>query len=205
MIAIARQLSQFKAMKWFHSSRGLFGVLFLTAVLGCQKQSIEVTPASTAQTSAPTHATAPTTAAGPTYHLDHAQPRLRTMKLWLGTNAVTAEVALSLVEISTGMMFREAMAEEDGMLFVFGQPHQTGFYMKNTKVPLSVAYIDPEGMILEINDLEPLNEEPVMAKSSNVLYVLEMNQGWFDRHKVGVGAAIATERGTLQDVFFPKQ
>ena len=178
----------------------------LALAAGCQKQSIGT--AHSAPSAQPTNAAAPTVpskSAKPSLHLDRAQTRLRTMKLWLGTNAVTAEVALRPVEIATGMMFRKSMAEDEGMLFVFGRPHQTGFYMKNTTVPLSVAYIDPEGVILEIHDLEPLEEEPVVARSSNVLYVLEMNRGWFERHDVGQGAAIATERGTLKDVFYPNR
>lgn len=187
-------------MKWLPVCRRLWPVLLLTCVVACQKQKSggAISQASDSPTNVSASASRP-------LHLDHAQPRLRTMQLWVGTNAVTAEVALSRVEVATGMMFRESMGENEGMLFVFGAPHQTGFYMKNTTVPLSVAYIDPEGVILEINDLEPLNEEPVVAQSSNVLYVLEMNRGWFKRHGVGVGAAVATERGTLKDVFFPNR
>src|SRR5687767_7081008 len=106
-------------------------------------------------------------------HLNHAQPKLRTMKLWLGPKELTAELAISRVEIETGMMFREKMEEHEGMLFIFGQPHRTSFYMKNTFVPLSCAYVDSEGVILEIHDLKPLDETPVEAGSDLVQYVLE--------------------------------
>src|SRR5688572_4967744 len=112
-------------------------------------------------------------------HLNHAQPKLQTMKLWLGPKEVVAESALTRVQIETGMMFRKEMGQDEGMLFVFSQPHRTSFYMKNTYIPLSCAYVDSEGAIAEIHDLQPKNETPVPAKSDNIQYVLEMNRGWF--------------------------
>jgi uncharacterized membrane protein (UPF0127 family) len=87
------------------------------------------------------------------------------------------------------------------MLFVFGRPHRTSFYMKNTTVPLSCAYIDTEGTILEIHDMKPLDETPIEAKSENILYVLEVKQGWFQRHNIGVGTVLRTERGSLPQTY----
>lgn len=135
-------------------------------------------------------------------HLDHAQPKLRTMKLWLGPKELNAELAITETEIATGMMFRDKMEENEGMLFIFGRPHRTSFYMKNTYVPLSCAYIDAQGAILEIHDLKPLDEKPVYAKSEQVQYVLEVKQGWFERNGVAVGTVIRTEHGSLADTFF---
>src|SRR5688572_27982738 len=77
------------------------------------------------------------------------QPKLPTVKLWVGTNQVTAEIASTHQQIQTGMMFRTNMADLEGMIFVFPQPTQVAFYMRNTLIPLSCAYIDPEGTILE--------------------------------------------------------
>jgi uncharacterized membrane protein (UPF0127 family) len=139
------------------------------------------------------------------YFLDHAQPKLRTMKLWVGTEEITAELALTATQIATGMMFRETMAEDEGMLFVFGTPHRTSFYMKNTKIPLSGAYIDTNGVIAEIVNLKPLDETPVEAASDNIQYVLEVNQGWFQRHNIGAGTVIRSERGSLPDTFFRRR
>jgi uncharacterized membrane protein (UPF0127 family) len=119
----------------------------------------------------------------------------------LGNQEITAEVALTLTEIATGMMFRTNLADNEGMLFVFNVPHRAAFYMKNTYLPLSAAYIDPEGIILEIHDLQPLDETPVEARSDQVQYVLEMRQGWFDRHGIGPGALVRTELGSLREVF----
>jgi uncharacterized membrane protein (UPF0127 family) len=102
-------------------------------------------------------------------------------------------------------MFRETMAEDEGMLFVFGTPHRTSFYMKNTKIPLSGAYIDTNGVIAEIVNLKPLDETPVEAASDNIQYVLEVNQGWFQRHNIGAGTVIRSERGSLPDTFFRRR
>lgn len=135
-------------------------------------------------------------------HLDHAQPKLITVKLYLADKTVNAEVAKTVTEIATGMMFRESMAENDGMLFVFGRPHKTSFYMKNTIVPLSGAYIDTEGKILEIHEMEPHNLESIPSSSDKIQFVLEMNQGWFKKNGIKVGTRIVTERGSLMKTFF---
>ncbi len=127
------------------------------------------------------------------------------MKLWLGPKELAAEIARTETEIATGMMFREEMGENEAMLFVFAAPHRTSFYMKNTKVPLSCAYIDGEGTILEIYDLEPLDLKPRYSKSDRVRYVLEVPQGWFKRNNIGEGALVRTERGSLQETFFGKR
>lgn len=149
----------------------------------------------------PERAAAPETQSRGTLHLDHALPKLPTIKLWLGDQEITAEVALTVTEIATGMMFRTNLAENEGMLFVFGAPHRAAFYMKNTSLPLSAAYIDPEGIILEIHDLQPLDETPVEAQTDQVQYVLEVRQGWFERHRIGPGALVRTELGSLSEVF----
>src|SRR5262249_5793958 len=95
--------------------------------------------------------------------LDHAQPKLPTLKLWLGAHELSAEAALTEIQQATGMMYRKEMGENEAMLFAFGRAHQAAFYMKNTYVPLSGAYIDSEGTILEIHDMKPLDETPIVA------------------------------------------
>ncbi len=130
-----------------------------------------------------------------------AQPKLKTMKLFVGAEEVTAELAMNQIQIATGMMFRTEMAENEGMLFIFARPHRPAFYMKNTKVPLNIAYLDEEGTILELHELQPLNETPVEAASERVQFVLEMNKGWFHRHNVAVGSLIRCEYGKLKDTF----
>jgi hypothetical protein len=153
---------------------------------------------------APVNASSAASAAPPTAPGEptQAQPRLQTLKLWLGPEEIVAELALTGLQMQTGMMFRTNMAENTAMLFVFPQAHQAQFWMKNTFVPLSAAYIDPEGVILEIHPLEPHNTNSVVAGSDHVQYVLETPQGWFDRHNIHTGAVVRTELGSLRQTFF---
>ncbi len=134
-------------------------------------------------------------------HLLHAQPRLPTIRVWLGDQELIAEIARQPVEIATGMMFRTNMLENEAMLFVFPDAEPRSFYMRNCVVPLSAAYISPDGEILEIIQLQPHDETGVESKSNNVQFVLEVPQGWFKRHNVLVGAIVRTERGSLLESF----
>ncbi len=134
-----------------------------------------------------------------------AQSKLQTMKLWLGAEEMLAELALTAEQVQTGMMFRTNLAENAGMLFVFSVPHRASFWMKNCPLPLSAAYIDPEGIILEIHDLQPHNTNSVVASSEQVQFVLETNQGWFGRHHVTPGMVVRTEHGPLMETFFRRR
>jgi uncharacterized membrane protein (UPF0127 family) len=146
------------------------------------------------------HAGAPEITKFPPY-LTNAQPRLQTMKLYLAMQELTAELALKPTEIYTGMMWRTNMPEGDGMLFVFADATPRSFYMKNTYVPLSIAYIDTEGVIQEIHDLQPRDETPVPSKADNIQFVLEVPQGWFKRHNVSPGTVVRSEYGELKKTF----
>jgi len=137
--------------------------------------------------------------------LNHAQPRLPTLRLFLGGQILVTEVARTPQQVATGMMFREGLDENEAMLFVFARPQQTSFYMRNTRVPLSCAYLDAAGTILEIHDLQPLNETPVEAATDQVQFVLETRQGWFKRHQIGVGAVLRGEGRSLSDACFPSR
>lgn len=130
-----------------------------------------------------------------------AQERLPTVRLWLGPAEVNAEMALTANQVRTGLMFRTNLPEDDGMIFVFPQPMQASFWMKNCTVPLTCAYIAPDGAILELHNLEPHNTNAVVADSHDVQYVLEVNRDWFQRHGVKVGTYVRTEHGTLQETF----
>ena len=99
---------------------------------------------------------------------------------------LTVELAVTPAERSRGLMFRESLAEERGMLFVPGGETRTGFWMKDTKIPLSIAFIASDGMILETQDMEPLSEE-LHTPARAYRYALEVNQGWFERHGLGAG------------------
>lgn len=131
-----------------------------------------------------------------------AQSRLATIKLWIGQEEMVTEMALTGLQEQTGMMFRTSMEENEGMLFVFPEPTRASFWMKNTVLPLSAAYISPGGAILEIHDLQPQDTNAVIAATDNVQFVLETKQGWFKRHNIKEGMTISTEKGALHKVFF---
>ena len=131
----------------------------------------------------------------------HAQPKLPTMKIYLGAETLDAELALTGREEMTGMMFRTNIQDTDSMLFVLPVPQRASFWMKNCPESISAAYISPDGMIQEIHHLEKNDTNAVLAASDNIQFVLETSDGWFTRHNVGVGMAIRTERGSLADTF----
>ena len=132
---------------------------------------------------------------------DKAQPRLQTLKLWIGVQEINAEIAITRDQIATGMMFRKEILDGEGMLFVFASPMRASFWMHNVQIPLTCAYIDPDGVILEIREMKAMDDTPIAALTDKVQYVLEMKQGWFDRNKVTVGTTVRTERGTFRRTF----
>jgi uncharacterized protein len=132
-----------------------------------------------------------------------AQPKLPTMKIYLGAETLDAELALTQQQEQTGMMFRTDVTDQSAMLFVFPQPFQASFWMKNCPHSLSAAYIGPDGVIQEIRHLEKNDANSVVAANDNIQYVLEVNDGWFQRHNIGTGTAVRTEKGSLAETFFP--
>lgn len=108
----------------------------------------------------------------------------------LGDRTVQMQIAALPPEQQKGLMFRAAMGEDEGMLFVFPAPHQQGFWMRNTTLPLDIGYIDPTGELREIYPMYPRDERPVGSRSRNIQFCLEMNQGWFARNGVKPGAKL---------------
>lgn len=106
------------------------------------------------------------------------QPILRRTPLTLGIHVVQAEVASSFSTRAQGLMFRRAMAPNHGMLFVFPLVEQQCMWMRNTLLPLSVAFLDEKGTILNVEDMQPQTENS-HCSSGPARYALEMNQGWF--------------------------
>ena len=132
-----------------------------------------------------------------------AQPKLRTMKIYLGAETLDAELALSPREQQTGMMFRTNVSDESAMLFILPQAIRApnGFWMTNCPVSLSAAYIGPDGVIEEIHHLEKNDNAPVVATNDNIVFVLEVNDGWFARHNISPGTVIRTDKGSLRETF----
>lgn len=115
---------------------------------------------------------------------------LRTVTIDSGSEEVEVrvEIADSPAEQAKGLMDRTALAEDRGMLFVFPDEEVRSFWMKNTLIPLSIAYMDSEGRIVDIQDMKPLDdEEPHYVSAEPARYALEVNKGYFEEHGVEVG------------------
>jgi uncharacterized protein len=101
---------------------------------------------------------------------------------------VRVEIADDLFEQQRGLMYRKSLGKDRGMLFVYRREQWLSFWMRNTRIPLSIAYIDSKGRITDILDMKPLDDKPPHYVSSEpVQYALEVNQGFFDEHGVKVG------------------
>jgi len=111
-------------------------------------------------------------------------------QLVLGGAHVVVEVASTPKERARGLMGRVSLLPDQGMLFIYPDEAERSFWMKNTPLPLSIAFIDVGGRIVHITDLTPLNEDPVPSQHP-AMYALEMSQGWFEKNGVKVGQSIA--------------
>ena len=103
---------------------------------------------------------------------------------------ITIELARTSKEQETGLMNRSSVPDGSGMLFVFQQAGTVGFWMKDTRLPLSIAFIDGGGKILDIQDMQAMSEE-THAPSQPYLYALEVGQGWFARKGIKPGDSIS--------------
>jgi uncharacterized membrane protein (UPF0127 family) len=110
----------------------------------------------------------------------------KTATLKIGGHALKVEVAATDEQRMQGLMFREKLGRDDGMLFIFDAPAYQAMWMKNTLVPLSVAYLDAQGTILNILDMEPQTLDSHMS-AGPALYAIETNKGWFAAKKVKAG------------------
>ena len=117
------------------------------------------------------------------------QLNLQRVELTAGMHRIDAQVAASPQERQTGLMFRREMPQHEGMLFVFEQPATQCFWMKNTPLPLTAAFVADDGSIVNLADMKPLVEDS-HCSAKPVRYVLEMNQGWFDKRGIKAGARL---------------
>jgi uncharacterized membrane protein (UPF0127 family) len=134
-----------------------------------------------------------------------AQPKLQTMKIYLGAETLAAELALTEQEEMTGMMFRTNIQDADAMLFVLPQPKRANFWMKNCPESISAAYITSDGVIQEIHHLEKNDTNGVVAARDDIQFVLETQDGWFGHHHIATGTVIRTEKGSLAETFLPRR
>jgi uncharacterized protein len=122
---------------------------------------------------------------------DAGEPQLNLPRIELraGMFRIDTQVAARFQERQTGLMHRKSMPQHEGMLFVFEQPGVQCFWMKNTLIPLSTAFVADDGRIVNLADMQPLDERS-HCSSEPVRYVLEMNQGWFKSKNIQAGAKL---------------
>jgi uncharacterized protein len=120
---------------------------------------------------------------------DGPQPRLRTLPLSAGMHLIRAELAVTPMQQMIGMMHRRSMGANEGMLFVYDEPAVHCFWMRNTLIPLTIAFLDDQGRIVNTADMKPLDETS-HCSSRPVRFALEMNQGWFAQRGLKPGARL---------------
>jgi uncharacterized membrane protein (UPF0127 family) len=118
-----------------------------------------------------------------------APQKLRSIPLTAGMHVIQAEVAVTPQERAIGLMHRQSMPPNHGMLFVFESPEPQCFWMRNTLLPLSIAFVADDGSIVNIADMKPLDETS-HCSTKPVRYALEMNQGWFAKRGIKPGSKL---------------
>jgi uncharacterized membrane protein (UPF0127 family) len=118
--------------------------------------------------------------------LAHAEAPLPVRQVKVAGHALRVEVAATIEQRMKGLMFREKLGANDGMLFVFDEPGYHAMWMKNTPLPLSVAFVDGAGAILNILDMEPHTLDQ-HAAAGPAVYAIETNKGWFARRGIKAG------------------
>ena len=122
---------------------------------------------------------------------DAGQPqRLQAITLNAGMHNIRAEVAQTPEQRQKGLMFRRDLGPSEGMLFIFDRPTPQCFWMKNTPTPLTIAFLADDGSIVNLADMKPFDESS-HCSAKPVRYVLEMNQGWFDKRGIKAGFKLA--------------
>ena len=120
---------------------------------------------------------------------EEPQMNLPRVKLNAGMHVIDAQVAATNEQRMTGLMHRKEMPQQEGMLFVFDFPSQQCFWMKNTLLPLSVAFVADDGTIVNIDEMQPQTLDAHCSEKP-VRYVLEMNKGWFAKKGIKAGAKL---------------
>jgi len=115
--------------------------------------------------------------------------QLSTIRLSAGMHVIRAEVATTPEQHTIGLMFRTSMGTNDGMLFVFDQAGPRCFWMKNTLLPLSVAFVDADGTVVNIEEMQPQTLDS-HCSTKPVRVVLEMNKGWFASRGIKPGSRL---------------
>lgn len=122
------------------------------------------------------------------------EPLFDQAKITVGQKSLQVQVARTEAAREQGLMHRQTLAPWDGMLFVFQEPQPVAFWMKDTVMPLEVAYFDEAGTLQEIRPLTPGDLTPVRSHRTDILYALELPSGDFERHGLKIGQKLTLER-----------
>ena len=136
-----------------------------------------------------------TGAAKPTYVSTDKPKKKMSESTEFVTLPLQVEIPSNIRDFNLGLMFRESLEENSGMLFIFDEAEKQSFHMTETRIPLDIAFITHDGIIESIKQLEPLEETPVSSDSNDVICALEVNRGWFEQHNIEVGDEIDIEEG----------
>ncbi|MCL4747512.1 MAG: DUF192 domain-containing protein [Burkholderiaceae bacterium] len=120
---------------------------------------------------------------------ERAQPRLPQVELAAGIHLIKAELATDSGTRARGLMFRERLGPNEGMLFVFPEKSRQCFWMRNTLVPLSIAFLDDDGAVANIADMQPRSDDSHCSVHA-IRYALEMEQGWFAKRGITAGSRL---------------
>ena len=107
---------------------------------------------------------------------------------------IKIEVAATPEERAKGLMFRESMATNEGMLFIFEEGTSQRFWMKNTRIPLDIGYISSSGVLLEIHKAKPHDTSGVPSRSNDIKFVLELNEGAYKKLGISIGSKVSLKR-----------
>jgi uncharacterized protein len=124
------------------------------------------------------------------YAQEGPQLTLQRIKLSAGMHQIDTQLAMTPIERQIGLMNRPSMPAHEGMLFVFEEPTKQCFWMKNTLLPLTAAFVADDGTIVNLEDMKPQTLEPHCSTKA-VRYVLEMNQGWFAKRGIKAGTKLS--------------
>lgn len=118
-------------------------------------------------------------------------PPKNSVKLEMGGKEVTLEVAATEAARALGLMKRKTMTKDHGMIFIYREPQIMSFYMRNTWIPLSIAFLKSDGTVVNIEEMRPNTESPSHMSKGYCRYAIEMNKGWFAEHGIKAGDKIA--------------
>ncbi len=120
-------------------------------------------------------------------------------EIYVDDHQILVELAITSEQRQKGLMFRTSLPENEGMLFVFPEEAIQNFWMKNTPIPLDVAFFDEEGYLIEYQSMEP-NSETIHQSSEPAKYALEMNQGWFKKRNIKRYAKLKLPQNVLEKI-----